>query len=102
MSTTLRSVAASLVLATAVIGANSVAAQERTTVPYLRYQLSKLSPDQIRAAYTEQSWKQFVAATGGTNPTAWDDDGPPPTVCPPKPTSYCLNSWKVMPVNPFE
>jgi hypothetical protein len=54
------------------------------------------------AAYSEQTWQRFVAATGGSNPTAWDDDGPPPTDCPPKPTQECINSWKVMPVNPFE
>ena len=90
----------SLVLATIILapGADRATAQQS----YLSYELSKLSPNQIKAAYTEQTWQRFVAVTGGSNQKASDDDGPPPTDCPPKPTQECLNSWKVMPVNPFE
>jgi hypothetical protein len=99
MSRTILSATAPLVLATAVLamGAGPITAQERSGSP-----LTKLSSNQIMAAYSEQTWQRFVAATGGSNPTAWDDDGPPPTDCPPKPTQECINSWKVMPVNPFE
>lgn len=96
MSRTLLCGLAALVLTALAWPADEAAAQAGK-------RLASLSSEQIMSMYTETTWQRLLALWSGRQPTAAsDDDGPPPTDCPPKPTQECWDSWKVKPVNPFE